>query len=206
MLKKLFLLLWSSMIAIICFWTFVGMFFWNSNRKVALFWLAVTVAIFLFYVATLIILKRRYSGSFLFLNVLLCIILFVSGPQIQQLGIHIKHYFEIPSSQVQKQLNQEVTDAIEKTKIPYKVNFEISKKMTSQKGSGVVAVVKTKKGEVQKTEIDKIISETFNRDMFISFYDYDEKWVISIKFNIFREIEYCYPFSKCEDLGINLKQ
>ncbi|GGG18548.1 hypothetical protein GCM10010913_45900 [Paenibacillus aceti] len=103
-------------------------------------------------------------------------------------------------------MNQEVINAIEKAGIPYIVNFKISKEMTNQKRSGVVAIVKTKNEEIQKNEIDKIISGTFSKDMFISFFDYDENWVLSIKFNVYREIEYCYPFTKCDEFGIEIKQ
>ncbi|WP_019638355.1 hypothetical protein [Paenibacillus fonticola] len=203
MLKKTFLLLGTFLIAFANFSTFVGLYFWNTNRKTAVICLMITLVIFIFYIILLFTLRKKFSSTFLVLNLLLYVIVFVNGPQMQLYAIEIKYYFEIPSNKMQKQLNQEVAAAIENTNIPYRVNAEKSKKMTKERREVVVVLIKTTGNELQKTEIDKITAQAFSKDVTLSFYDYGEEWIVDFYFTDLKEIKFCYPYTKCDELEIN---
>lgn len=192
--------------AIFSFTTLGGLYVWHSNRRVALFWLGVTIIFFICYVVSLYILRKKFSIVFILFNAALYFILLVKGPSLQLFGLQIKDYLETPSMTLQKQLHQEVATVIEKIKVPYKINIEKSKRLTSQRSKIVVALMKNEKEDVQKKEIDAITRENFSKDIFLSFYNYDEKWIISIKLNVLQEVEYCSPNSKCEELGIEVNE
>lgn len=205
MLKKLLLVLWSCIVAVISFRTFIGMYFWNENREFALFWLSITIIIFLIYVMSLIILRKKVSRVFLLLNMLLYIVIVINGPRLQLLSLQIKHYFEIPSQKLQTQMNLEVSNAIEKSGIPYEVDFEISRELTEEGGRVAVVLVKNNKEEVNKSEVHKILGESlFSNKLYLSFLDYSKTRIISIYFNEIGEIEYCSPSFKCEEFGVKV--
>ncbi|MNJ71322.1 hypothetical protein D3C77_678500 [compost metagenome] len=89
--------------------------------------------------------------------------------------------------------------------IPYKVDIENSKKLTKERSEVVVVLVKTKKEEVNKSEVDKISSVSFSNELFLSFYDYSKSRIISIYFNENGEVEYCYPSFQCKEFEVEVK-
>lgn len=131
--------------------------------------------------------------------------MFINGPQLQLFGMQIKHYIEIPSKKTQTKMNLEVADAIEKSGIPYEVDFEISRELTEEGSRVAVVLVKNNKGEVNKSEVHKILGEAlFSNNLYLSFYDSSKTRIISIYFNEIGEIEYCSPSFKCEEFGVKV--
>lgn len=203
MIKNFFLLLGTFLIAIVNFLAFVGVFGWNSTKKASVFYLLISLVILMFYIILLFILRKKISRNFLVVNFVLYIIIFANGPQIQNYGIEITYYFQTPSNQVQKQLIKEVADVIEKTNIPYKIHTEKSKNLTKERKEIVVALIRTTTGDLQKEEINKIILKPYSRDLTLSFYNRKEERIVKFQFTKLGEIEFCYPFDECENIGIN---
>ncbi|WP_044479578.1 hypothetical protein [Paenibacillus antibioticophila] len=203
MIKKIALLLGTFFISIASFSTFVGLYAWNSNRKTAVIYLIISLAIVLCYAIFLFSLRKKFSSTFLILNVLLFIIVFVNGPQLQLYAFELKEQIKFPTKKIQRQLNQEVATAIENLKVLYRVDFEKSEEMTRQRRELVTVLMKNNRNEIQSTEINQLLNQSFSKDVFLSFYDYAASHIVSLYLTNYGEVTFCYPYSKCDELKIN---
>ncbi|MOA13645.1 hypothetical protein D3C78_1337070 [compost metagenome] len=99
-------------------------------------------------------------------------------------------------------MNLEVADALDKTNIPYKVDFEISKRLTKERGEVVVVIVKTKSEVVNKSEINKVLAVSFSNELYLSFHDNGNNRIVSVYIDEIGKIGFCSPSFKCEEFGV----